>query len=182
MIGLLHLCLQRPKWKSRNLNLYWIFVFSFRWPWLLPRRRYLRYMSLELAEKTNPSTKFSASSEAHDFSRGRWAAAWLSGIYTLGVFPSYNFHFLDQHPRWFNLSWVSISQFKDQRSNHHRISGQVIENNMGQISLKLFLVTEVCFPGRPRILIYGSCHVYISWLLLLLFAMTVYRHVYRTFL
>ena len=28
---------------------------------------------------------------------------------------------------------------------------------MGRISVKLFLVTEVCFPGRQRILIYDSC-------------------------
>ena len=32
---------------------------------------------------------------------------------------------------------------------------------MGGISVKLFLVTEVRFPGRPRILIYG-------WFLLLI--------------
>ena len=31
------------------------------------------------------------------------------------------------------------------------------ENNIGRISLKLFLVIEVCFPERPRILIYDSC-------------------------
>ena len=28
---------------------------------------------------------------------------------------------------------------------------------MDRISVKLFLVTEVCFPERPRILIYASC-------------------------
>ena len=28
---------------------------------------------------------------------------------------------------------------------------------MARISVKLFLVTEVCFPGRLRVLIYDSC-------------------------
>ena len=54
--------------------------------------------------------------------------------------------------RHFEQSLTSSSQFTDQRSNQEK---QVVEGEtprlafeMGRVLVKLFLVTQVCFPGK----------------------------------